>query len=65
MYRLYHMDFDACNRFEQDDDDSDVDWSVNLIFAYKSEKVGNRPVKQIHVRGSSAKDEEYDMNEKL
>lgn len=67
MYRLYHIDLDASNRFEHDTVDFSTEntYQVNLILAYNSEVVKNVPVRQIHVRGSSAKDDMYDRNQKL
>ena len=63
MYRLYHIDLDASNRFEHDTVDFNTEntYEVNLILAYKSEVVNNVPVRQIHVRGSSAKDDKAEI----
>ena len=67
LYMLYHIDLDASNQFEHDASTFDYtnQYKFTLIFCYKSETVKNRPITQIHVRGSSSKDERYDMNEKL
>ena len=64
MYRLYHIDLDASNQFEHDAAEFEFtnQYKFNLVFAYKADFVKNMPLKQMHVRGSSAKDDNYDMN---
>ena len=55
------------NQFEHDAEEFETSnqYKFNEVFAYTSESVKNQPLKQMHVRGSSAKDDNYDMNEKL
>lgn len=66
-YRMYMIDLDACNVDEFDGQEVDLNHVYNMrdpILAYHEDKVLKKPFVQMHVRGSSRK-ENIDFNEKL
>lgn len=66
VYSLYNIDLDDSNQFEHDASKflNEAQYKFKLILSYKDQDVKGKPIKQIHVRGSSSK-MKYDMNEKL
>ena len=69
MYRLFHIDLDESNQFEQSEEEwankKTNQYQFNAVLEYQDEDVDSQPLKQIHVRGSSKKNDNFDMNEKL
>jgi hypothetical protein len=61
-YRLYTLDLDASNKFEQEDSLSkEYDYKMTKIFEYTASEVEHQPILQMHARGSSRK-EVVDLN---
>ena len=65
IYNLYMIDLDESNEYEQEEGfDPSAMYQMYPLFRYNEDKVGSKPLKQMHIRGSSRK-EPIDLNQKL